>query len=99
MIGWATRMDTLEELNRCFPGRLEQRQYNLACEVKDYLTEHPTAAVVNLGCGLDDTLTACLSTARRPLHLTGIQSAALMKMEINSSHMNTSMSETFLWLV
>ena len=31
-------------------GALEvaQRQYDLACEVKDYLKEHPTAAVVNL---------------------------------------------------
>ena len=31
-------------------GALEvaQRQYDLACEVKDYLKEHPTVAVVNL---------------------------------------------------
>ena len=38
-------------------GALEvaQRQYDLAWEVRDYLKKHPQAAVVNLGCGLDDT--------------------------------------------
>ena len=38
-------------------GALEvaQRQYDLRCEVEAYLREHPKAAVVNLGCGLDDT--------------------------------------------
>ncbi len=38
-------------------GALEvaQRQYDLRCEVEDYLKAHPKAAVVNLGCGLDDT--------------------------------------------
>ena len=38
-------------------GALEvaQRQYDLASEVRDYLKTHPRAAVVNLGCGLDDT--------------------------------------------
>ncbi|MBE6118361.1 MAG: MBL fold metallo-hydrolase [Erysipelotrichaceae bacterium] len=38
-------------------GALEvaQRQYDLLWEVKDYLKDHPQAAVVNLGCGLDDT--------------------------------------------
>ncbi|MCR5004640.1 MAG: class I SAM-dependent methyltransferase [Clostridiales bacterium] len=38
-------------------GALEvaQRQYDLRCEVEDYLKDHPKAAVVNLGCGLDDT--------------------------------------------
>ena len=42
-------------------GALEvaQRQYDLRCEVKDYLKEHPAASVVNLGCGLDDTLRRC----------------------------------------
>ena len=42
-------------------GALEvaQRQYDLACEVKLYLKEHPKAAVVNLGCGLDDTFRKC----------------------------------------
>ena len=39
-------------------GALEvaQRQYDLAWEVKHYLKTHPKAAVVNMGCGLDDTL-------------------------------------------
>ncbi len=32
-----------------------QRQYDLRCEVEAYLKSHPEAAVVNLGCGLDDT--------------------------------------------
>jgi len=38
-------------------GALEvaQRQYDLRCEVDAYLKERPEAAVVNLGCGLDDT--------------------------------------------
>ena len=38
-------------------GALEvaQRQYDLMWEVQDYLKTHPRAAVVNLGCGLDDT--------------------------------------------
>lgn len=38
-------------------GALEvaQRQYDLQCEVEAYLEAHPKAAVVNLGCGLDDT--------------------------------------------
>jgi O-methyltransferase involved in polyketide biosynthesis len=38
-------------------GALEvaQRQYDLRCEAESYLKEHPKAAVVNLGCGLDDT--------------------------------------------
>ena len=42
-------------------GALEvaQRQYDLACEVRDYLKAHPRAAVVNLGCGLDDTFRKC----------------------------------------
>ena len=42
-------------------GALEvaQRQYDLRCEVQDYLNTHPKAAVVNLGCGLDDTFRKC----------------------------------------
>lgn len=42
-------------------GALEvaQRQYDLCCEVRSYLTHHPKAAVVNLGCGLDDTFHKC----------------------------------------
>ncbi len=35
------------------------RQNDLAFEVRDYLKEHPEAAVVNLGCGLDDTGRSC----------------------------------------
>ena len=35
------------------------RQNDLAYEVRDYLKTHPSAAVVNLGCGLDCTGRAC----------------------------------------
>ena len=42
-------------------GALEvaMRQNDLAWEARDYLKSHPTAAVVNLGCGLDSTGRAC----------------------------------------
>ena len=42
-------------------GALEvaMRQNDLAFEVKEYLKTHPQAAVVNLGCGLDNTGRAC----------------------------------------
>ena len=42
-------------------GSLEvaMRQNDLAFEVRDYLKDHPKAAVVNLGCGLDGTGRAC----------------------------------------
>ena len=42
-------------------GALEvaQRQYDLGCEVREYLRDHPEAAVVNMGCGLDDTFRKC----------------------------------------
>ncbi len=35
------------------------RQNDIAEEVRDYLSTHPQAAVVNLGCGLDDTGRKC----------------------------------------
>lgn len=35
------------------------RQSDLAWEVRDYLKTHPKAAVVNLGCGLDNTGRSC----------------------------------------
>ena len=42
-------------------GALEiaMRQTDLAIEIKEYLSEHPRAAVVNLGCGLDQTGEIC----------------------------------------
>ena len=42
-------------------GALEvaMRQKDLAFEVREYLKKHPCAAVVNLGCGLDNTGRAC----------------------------------------
>ena len=38
-------------------GALEvaMRETNLMAEMKDYLTAHPKATLVNLGCGLDQT--------------------------------------------
>ena len=35
------------------------RQTDLAFEVQEYLKDHPNAAVVNLGCGLDNTARRC----------------------------------------
>ncbi len=37
-------------------GALEcvQREYDLKCEIEDYLNNHPYASIVNLGCGLLD---------------------------------------------
>ena len=35
------------------------RRTDLAWEVRDYLRTHPAAAVVNLGCGLDNTGRSC----------------------------------------
>lgn len=35
------------------------RQNDLAYEIKDYLKTHSNAAIVNLGCGLDDTGEKC----------------------------------------
>lgn len=42
-------------------GALEaaMRQSDMAWEIRDYLRLHPNAAVVNLGCGLDDTGRMC----------------------------------------
>lgn len=42
-------------------GALEAatRQIGMAAEVRDYLSAHPAATVVNLGCGLDQTGRAC----------------------------------------
>ena len=42
--GFASRFGALEAA---------MRQYGVAAEVRAYLQEHPRAAVVNLGCGLD----------------------------------------------
>lgn len=42
-------------------GYLEvaMRQNDLEYEIKDYLNSHPSASIVNLGCGLDDTGRKC----------------------------------------
>ena len=53
-------------------GALEvaQRQYDLAWEVRNYLSTHPNAAVVNLGCGLDDTVRKTDNGTRRGYNVT-----------------------------
>ena len=54
----------LEKKSKSFAhrfGALEvaMRESDLMVEVKDYLKRHPKAAVVNLGCGLDQTAENC----------------------------------------
>ena len=57
---FAEKRKKMESLAGLF-GALEvaQRQYDLRWEAEAYLKAHPRAAVVNLGCGLDDTFTKC----------------------------------------
>ena len=52
-------------------GALEvaQRQYDLRCEVEAYLSARPDAAVINLGCGLDDTCARVDNGRRRGYNL------------------------------
>lgn len=38
---------------------IAMRQNDLAYEITEYLNDHPNAAVVNMGCGLDDTGRRC----------------------------------------
>ncbi|MCR4842008.1 MAG: class I SAM-dependent methyltransferase, partial [Eubacterium sp.] len=42
-------------------GALEvaMRENDLMWEVKDYIKDHPNAAVINMGCGLDQTAENC----------------------------------------
>ncbi|MDO4537872.1 MAG: class I SAM-dependent methyltransferase [Coriobacteriales bacterium] len=42
-------------------GALEaaMREIDMEWEIRDYLASHPAAAVVNMGCGLDQTARAC----------------------------------------
>ena len=58
--GFAEKRRKMESAFGLF-GALEvaQRQYDLRCEAEAYLQAHPKAAVVNLGCGLDDTFRKC----------------------------------------
>ena len=46
-------------MQRCGFLEVAMRQNDLAYEVRDYLKIHPKAAIVNLGCGLDDTGHRC----------------------------------------
>ena len=67
---FAEKRKRMESVSGLF-GALEvaQRQYDLCCEVQDYLTAHPKAAVVNLGCGLDDTFRKCDNGSCQGYHL------------------------------
>lgn len=58
-------------------GALEvaMRQNDLAWEVRDYLTAHPKAAVVNLGCGLDNTGRTC-DNGRCHIFISGFRGSA-----------------------
>lgn len=53
---FASKKKTMESPAGLF-GALEvaQRHYDLLWEIREYLKTHPEAAVVNLGCGLDDS--------------------------------------------
>lgn len=55
---FTTKGKAMESVAGLF-GALEvaQRHYDLLWEIKDYLKKYPDAAVVNLGCGLDDSFT------------------------------------------
>ena len=58
---------------RCLPafGVLEgaMRSYDLVAEIKTYLTSHPRAAVVNMGCGLDTLFTQADNGTTRGINL------------------------------
>ena len=67
-VGLIDRIDydfsTLEKRSKSFAhrfGALEvaMRENDLMIEAKDYMKEHPRAALVNLGCGLDQTAENC----------------------------------------
>lgn len=51
-------------------GALEgaMRQLDMAWEVNDYLATHPDAAIVNLGCGLDNTGFTCAQGTSSPIY-------------------------------
>lgn len=56
-------------MQRCGFLEVAMRQNDLAYEVRDYLKTPPTAAVVNLGCGLDSTGRTCDSGSCRIYNL------------------------------
>ena len=67
---FSSRQKKMESLFGLF-GAMEvaQRQYDLAFEVKEYLKSHPRAAVVNLGCGLDNTFQRCDNGSARGFNI------------------------------
>lgn len=68
-------------------GALEvaMRQNDLAFEVRDYLKTHPNAAVVNLGCGLDNTGRVCDNGSCRLYNLDFPDVIAVRKELLKSS--------------
>ena len=69
-------------------GSLEvaMRQNDLAFEVRDYLKSHPTAAVVNLGCGLDSTGRSCDNGTCKIYNLDFPDVIAVRKMQVTYSY-------------
>lgn len=61
------------------------RQNDLAFEVRDYLKAHPNAAVVNLGCGLDNTGRSCDNGSCRIYNLDFPDVIAVRKELLKSS--------------
>ena len=54
----------LEKQSNSFLGKfgaleIAMRQIDIGMEIKQYLQDHPKAAVINLGCGLDQTAETC----------------------------------------
>ncbi len=56
-----------EEVEKAESGKVQQfetmeaaqRQNDIEAEILEYLSEHPDAAIVNIGCGLDQTADKC----------------------------------------
>jgi O-methyltransferase involved in polyketide biosynthesis len=58
---WVVFAEMLPESGAHKDGALEaaMRQIDMEWEIRDYLATHPAAAVVNMGCGLDQTGRSC----------------------------------------
>ena len=84
-------------LMQCF-GALEvaMRQNDLAFEVRAYLKMHPCAAVVNLGCGLDNTGRACDNGRYKIYNLDFPDVIALQQQLLPAGERYLDLMETFL---
>ena len=79
-------------------GALEvaMRQNDLAFEVRAYLKNHPCAAVVNLGCGLDNTGRACDNGRCKIYNLDFPDVIALQQQLLPAGERYLDLMETFL---